>query len=352
MTEPTPTPWTAPAEVRPPRPASGRRALLAHGAWEALLAVAALGLWAYLLISNDSNRLLPNLLAVAGTSGLIACAVALSLRTGTPNLAVGSLAAAASVITAQLLADDRPVAVALLLAVLATAAIGLLTGVAVALLSVPAWAATLATAAIVDAVLLGTTDARLIAATGFDLDSSLWFAVFVLVTLAGGALWLVPGVRAGLSGARGAAAVTGRWAGVRPGLGALVGLAGSGLLAGVAGAALTTRLHASLVPGSGLSLTLGGLAAAALGGVSLFGRRAGVTGTLFAVLLLTAVGQLLALEGVAYWVQALVLGLALLVGLLVTRVIESVGGPLPLAAAPVPADPLPAPTSPVQPGQS
>ncbi|MBV1853567.1 ABC transporter permease subunit [Catellatospora tritici] len=353
MTEPTLTSWTAPAVVRPHQPVSGRRALLAHGVWEAVLAVVAVVLVAFLLISHDSNRLLPNLLAAIGTSGLVASALSLSLRTATPNLSVGSLAVVASVISARLTADGRPFVVALLLAVLATTVIGLVTGVVVALLSVPAWAATLAAAAIADAVVLGTTDAQLVAATGIELAEWLWFALFVLVTLAGGALWLVPAVRAGLGGSRGAAAVTGRWAGLKPGLGALVGLTGSGLLAGVAGAALTTRLHASMSPGTSLSLTISALAVVALGGVSVFGRRGGVTGTLFATVLLVTVGQLLALEATPYWVQALVIGLALLVGLAVTRFIESISGPVPLDSAPAAAQPAPLPASPapVQPGQ-
>jgi hypothetical protein len=65
-----------------------------------------------------------------------------------------------------------------------------------------------------------------------------------------------------------------RGGGLRPGLGAVAGLAGSSLLAGLGGVAQLMRLKISQ-PASAQLLTTMALAAVLLGGVSVFGRRAG-----------------------------------------------------------------------------
>ncbi|GHJ43656.1 hypothetical protein Cs7R123_09980 [Catellatospora sp. TT07R-123] len=344
MSEPTPAPFSPPWPPPPVAPvrSPGRRALLAHGVWEALLAVAALGVTAYVAIGYPSSLALTNLLAIAGTAGLAASAMSLSLRTGTPNLSLGALVVVASTITAQAMTDDTPIVVAALLGVAAATVIGLVSGLVVALLSVPSWAATLGVGAAADAIVLATTEGQMVPATAFDLrEGWVWFVLFVLVTLVGGALWLIPGVRSRLSADRGPARITGGWAGFGPGLGAVVGLTGSGLLAGIVGVAMTARLNSSFPVGSGATLTLGALGVALLGGVSLFGRRGGVTGTLFAALLVTGVGQILLLEGAAFWLQLLLYAVAVLLGAAVTRAIESITGPPPQPPSlPAPADPF------------
>jgi ribose/xylose/arabinose/galactoside ABC-type transport system permease subunit len=301
-------------------------------AWEGLLLVGAVIAVAIVFLGGRHPTVNVFLAALAPI-GLIAAAASLSLRTATPNLAVGALAIVAAAIGVSLTNHGTPLAAAMAVGIVAAAVAGLVLGVITAALSVPAWLVTLGGGAIVEAAVLGSTDAQiLVLRTGTEPPSVLWFALFVVVTLGGGALWLVPGVCTTLSATRDAPA--GPWAGWRAGLGAIAGLAGSGLVAGLAGVAYALRLHSSLVP-SGAQTTLLGFAIALLGGISVFGRIGGVAGVLLATVLVGSVQQILALRAAPSWVLYLVTGLVLLIGLGVSRLIESVGA----GAAPSPPPP-------------
>jgi ribose/xylose/arabinose/galactoside ABC-type transport system permease subunit len=170
-------------------------------------------------------------------------------------------------------------------AVAMAAAVGFVAGLIVGGLSVPAWAVTLAVALLAQAAALGISGEQPGVLHGISsYPATLWLAVFAAVSVGRGALWLVPGVRTALSATR-HAGDPGRWAGLPAGLGALAGLTGSSLLAGVGGVSLVTYLQVSDPSSGGINLTLVALAAVLLGGVSVFGRRAGVFGTVLGVLI-------------------------------------------------------------------
>ncbi|MBB5868403.1 ribose/xylose/arabinose/galactoside ABC-type transport system permease subunit [Allocatelliglobosispora scoriae] len=320
-----PPPPVVPA-TPPPRQGIAGRELIVHIGWEALLAIATLG--AIVLLLNTSSRAgLDTLLSQVAPLGLIGAAMALSLRTGTPNLAVGALAVGAGTIGAELTTEQMPLVGAMAIGVASAVIAALFIGLITAVLSVPTWAVTLGAAALIEAGLLAAFHSKtIVILTEAGGKQPLWFVAFAVLTLAGGAIWLIPGLRRTLSHSRGAVAA-GPWAGFRPGIGAIVGLTGSAFLAGLGGVAFTLRLHASPPPGISGTLTLTALAIALLGGVSVFGRRAGVTGTLFAAVLIGTITQLLALEGFASWSNFLVAGGAILIGLVVSRIIESASGP-------------------------
>jgi ribose/xylose/arabinose/galactoside ABC-type transport system permease subunit len=155
--------------------------------------------------------------------------------------------------------------------------------------------------------------------------TALWYGLFFVLSVGGGALWLVPAVRRPLSAVR-EPGDPARWLGLRTGVGAIVGLTGSSFLAGLAAVPLLMRVQSS-VTGTTADITFA-LAAALLGGVSLFGRRAGVFGTFLAVTILTVVQTLIIYNGFAAWVTILVTGLAALAGVGVSRALESVTGAL------------------------
>ena len=81
----------------------------------------------------------------------------------------------------------------------------------------------------------------------------------------------------------------------------------SGLLAAAAGIFLTARVGGGL-PGSGTDVTLDAIAAVMLGGASFFGGRVSVAGTLFGAIVLTLVGNGLALLHVNGFLNDVVLG--------------------------------------------
>jgi ribose/xylose/arabinose/galactoside ABC-type transport system permease subunit len=267
---------------------------------------------------------LADIIRPVGYLGLIATGFALSLRTGTPNLAVGAIAATTGVIGAHLAAEGSSVWAAMAEGAAIAAGAGLITGLVVAALSVPAWAATLALAALAESAGLGITNGQLIPLhVSSTYPAWQWFAAFAVVSVAGGLLWLVPGVRGALSKTR-SAGEPGRWAGLGPGLGAVIGLAGSSLLAGVGGASMAMYEQAAQPPSDALNLTLFALAATAVGGVSVYGRRAGVLGTVLGVVIMQTVVFLMTLHALSVSWLYCALGGLVVVGLGVNRVLESI----------------------------
>jgi ribose/xylose/arabinose/galactoside ABC-type transport system permease subunit len=258
----------------------------------------------------------------AGYMGLVAVGLAFSLRTGSPNLAIGSILAFSSTLAAYLITEHqwgKPAA--FILAILLATLIGLLLGILVAVLSVPAWAVTLAAVAVIQAIMLSFTRNPLILVRfSGDYPTALWYGLFFVLSVGGGALWLVPGLRRTLGAAR-HSGEPGRWTGPRSGLGAIAGLTGSSFLAGLASIPVLMRLQAS--DSSGANLTTVALAAVLLGGVSVFGRRAGVFGTLLGVTILAIAQTLVAYNNGPFWVTTLIIGLAALLGLGVSRAMET-----------------------------
>ena len=128
----------------------------------------------------------------------------------------------------------------------------------------------------------------------------------------------------------------------------------SSVLAGLAGVllALIGDLPRTNSGGLALNLTTFGLGAALLGGTSAFGRRGGIFGTVLAAALLTVV---LAWADRAHpsWPSGYILGLAIMVGLVATRLVERFGRPVlrPSGEEEESWVRTPAPTSPTTPWQ-
>ena len=291
--------------------------------WEGILLVITVGLVVATLASAPVVHL-DGIISPIGASGLVAAGLALSLRTGTPNLAVGSIAGLAGVVFAHLATDDRWSWWAATIAMVAICAvIGLVTGLIVAGLSVPAWAVTIAATIVLQSAALGISNTGVPLRLTGPYPTALWVTVFAVISIGGGALWLVPALRTALSATRGAGE-PGRWAGLPAGLGAVVGLTGSSALAGVGGVSLAMYYGVGDPENGGISLTLIALAAVLVGGVSIFGRRAGIFGTALGILLVQTVLFLLNLHAVSpYWVEVPIGGL-IVVGLGVSRAIESI----------------------------
>jgi ribose transport system permease protein len=92
----------------------------------------------------------------------------------------------------------------------------------------------------------------------------------------------------------------------------------SGLLAGVAAILLVARVGAA-EPASNTSFLLNSVAAVVLGGVSLFGGRATITGPVMGALLLTALVNGLTLLGLSQFYQPLAVGIVVVLAALLTR---------------------------------
>jgi ribose/xylose/arabinose/galactoside ABC-type transport system permease subunit len=299
-----------------------RDPLSVHLIWEGVLALIAVALLIGMAVMT-SHQTVTNALIEAGYLGLVATGLAFSLRTGSPNLAVGPIVGFSSMLAAYLITEHQwGKGAAFLVAITLATLIGLVLGLIVAVLSVPAWAVTLGAIAVIQAIVLSYAERTIIPVRfGGGYPTAMWYAVFVVVSVGGGALWLVPGIRRPLSVLRNPGDPA-RWTGPRSGLGAVAGLTGSSFLAGLAAVPLVMRLQAADT--NGASLTTVAFAAVLLGGVSVFGRRGGVFGTLLGVTIVAIIQTLVAYNDGPFWVSTLIVGLAALLGLGASRALESV----------------------------
>ncbi|GGK11982.1 hypothetical protein GCM10010124_00770 [Pilimelia terevasa] len=304
----------------------GRDRMRVHLVWEGLLLVALAAVGA-LLYRRDaslfSGAALADLLVTVAGLGLLALAADLSLRAGAVNLAIGPVAVAAGIHVAE--QGDRGTVDALTTAGAAALAGGLVLGLLVGLLHVPGWAAT-AVGALGAFALVASRTAPVLPQGAYRAAPD---AVPLAAAVGTAALLL------GLLGAtRGFRRLIGRYRPVRDpalrrgGAAAVVvalALAGSTALA-AAGGVVLTAFHGTAA-GTEPALRWTGLALgiALLAGVSAYGRRGGVAGTLLATGLVAAVGALVTPPPYLLAAGTLLLGLA------VTRLVERYGRPSPLS---------------------
>lgn len=328
----------------PPR-SSVVRGLLPNLVWEAVLLAGLVGVAVTARAVEPQMFQRGVLWTQIGTLGLLAVGFALSLRTATPNLAVGALSMSGALWFADMINSDMSLYPAMAVAVLLCALIGLALGVIAGLTSVPAWALTLGAAAILQGSLLAVYERQVVPLRDREVilrstDFPIWAVVVVLLSVGGGILFAVPAVRRLLTANRTDGGDPTRFSGRRL-VGALVGLTGSSALAGLAGV-LLTRYAAAAVPTTDALTLTAVLGIALLGGVSVYGRRAGIAGTLLALALFVVVRHWLLLSGSETTALMILAGLTVVVGLLASWLIDLIGRALsPAGAGGDPAGPGP-----------
>jgi hypothetical protein len=311
----------------------GRDRLGVHLGWEVLLLIAAAA-FAYLLwrVSPDALKrpALDQLLLSGASIGLLTLGAGLTLRAGVPNIALGPIALAASLQYAE--QGDQGLARAAVPALVVAAAGGLAVALFVLVLHVPGWAAT--TAAALGVIVYDQLRVAPVKVQG-TLDPTnqafFLFGGFALLAVVGGALGAVSPVR--------------RWFGrMRPvddparrrGAGAalpvVIALVLSSVFAVVAGILMATQAKGPIVPGTGLEWTGIALGLAMVAGTSAYGRRGGIFGTLFAVAAMTLFLEWSARKDLEIALFATA-GCVLAGGLVVTRLVETFGRPLPPTGA-------------------
>jgi ribose transport system permease protein len=252
--------------------------------------------------------------------GVMAVGMTLVILIGGIDLSVGSTLAL-SAMTMGYLGNiaGLPFPLAILLAIVVSAASGTVSGLMVTQLRMPAFIATLAMMSVARGVASIITDGEQI--VGFpgwfsDLAITRHFGFLTVTVGAMGiialATWVFlqfrPGGRALY--AIGGSAEAARLAGVRVQFATVCVYAFCGALAGLAGVILSARLD-SAQPSSGLGYELDTIAAVVIGGASLSGGVGGVGGTVVGVLIIGFLRNGLNLLHVSPFVQQVVIGIVI-----------------------------------------
>jgi ribose transport system permease protein len=271
-----------------------------------------------------TQRNLMNVLRQVSGTGIIAVGMLFVILTSGIDLSVGSISALASVLTAIFL-GSHGVGSSVALVVLAGAACGLLSGVLVAYVRLPAFVMTLAMMTIARGLsliisqgqpIIVDSEISLVAAFGAGFTLGVPNPVLLMV-----AVYLVGGVvlaftRFGrLVKAIGSNSEAVRLSGIRVPRYLLAVYIISGMLSGVAGVISTSRTGVgSATVGVGAELQT--IAAVVIGGASLMGGRGGVINTFIGVVVLGVINNIMNLAGVPGYHQDVVMGVIIVIAVL------------------------------------
>jgi ribose/xylose/arabinose/galactoside ABC-type transport system permease subunit len=305
----------------------GRDRMAVHALWELLLLLGVAAL-VYLLRTAQPAALrgagLQDLFITTTVLGLVTVGMAVSLRAAAPNLALGPVTYAAALFFAS--NSSRGLLPTAGVTVLLALGVGLVIAAVVTLLHVPGWAASLAAGMAVIVWIQRQRDSIEVVSGAYRPASHAmyWLIGVTALSVVGGLLGMFKPIRRAVGRFRPVADPASRRGGAAAMFTALA-ICASTVLAGVAGVLLA--LHSRAVsPTDGLALTGLALGAALLGGTSVFGRRGGIFGTIFAVAIVSVFNTYASAKN---WqlstlaVAAVLLGL----GLVMSRLVETFGRP-------------------------
>ncbi|MET8830634.1 ABC transporter permease [Streptomyces sp. NPDC004610] len=244
------------------------------------------------------------------------------LLTGGIDLSTGANVAMTGVLAAVLMRDGLPWPVAAVLAVGAGLVLGVINGLVIHYVKVPPFIVTFSTQGVAIAVPLIMTGANSVSVgqAGFSWIGQGRIAgvplpVVMLLIAAVVATWFLTRTRLGLHVyAAGGNKPAARLAGVNIPAVTILVYAVSGVCGGIAGLIATSRLMVGF-PATGLGNELFfSIAAAVVGGVSLFGGTGTVPGAMIGAVLIASVSNGLNVLNVSSYWQSLVIGLIILLG--------------------------------------
>lgn len=274
-----------------------------------------------------TERNIFNILDQSVVIGIVAVGMTFVILTGGIDLSVGAVFGLTGIVLAQLL-QTMPIPLAIPLAVLAGAGIGLFSGVLIAVFGLAPFVVTLGVMAIGRSLSFILSGQRSISGLPPNLDSIVYSSFLGIPTnvlflicvylCAWGYLTYTKGGRTiyAIGSNREAA----RAAGLSVMVYSILPYVVSGVLAAVAVTfSLAQVMSADPMAGNGLELDA--IAAVVIGGASLFGGRGSIIGTLLGVLIMVMIRNGLNLMGVSPFWQGTAIGSIIIIALLAERLI-------------------------------
>jgi ribose transport system permease protein len=268
--------------------------------------------------ANPQNLI--NIAKDTSVLAILAIAFMLALRVAELDLSVAEIASLAAVTAGFLIQNKYDPSLAVLAGLGVGAGLGLFNGFCVTSLKVPSLIATLGTAAMAKGLAFAITQGvsfvgrwpveftGLARGALLGVPNLIWF----FLAVAFGAWFLLAQTRLGAHmAATGEAAEAARLAGIRTRRIKRIGLCLSGLLAGLAAVLLAANVS-SAAPNMAGDYFLYSIAAVLLGMTMFQPGTPNVAGTVFAAIVLKALGNGLVLLGAAYYVQDIVLGIIII----------------------------------------
>lgn len=269
-----------------------------------------------------------SLLRQSSINGLIAFGMTCVILTDAIDLSVGSVLALTTALCAGMISSGLPVGLAMLLALVFGAGLGIISGLLVTKGRLQPFIATLITMTVYRGITMIYTDGKPISNLGnsFTLKLigkgnifSIPVPVILLVLLFLGFYFMLNKTTFGRRiYATGSNAKCAKLAGVNIHRTKIIVYGISGLMSALSGLILLSRLN-SAQPTLGSGYELDAIASVALGGTSMSGGRGKIQGTLIGILIIAVLNNGLNILGVSSYYQDVVKGLVILIAVLSDR---------------------------------
>lgn len=268
-----------------------------------------------------------NIVLQAAINATLACGMTFVILTGGIDLSVGSVVAFAGILLGAMLKGGVPLGAALIGCILIGGVCGLINGLLVTRVNLPAFIATLGMMSIARGGALYIADGRAISGFSGQLNfigsgSVLGIPVMILimaVTFAIG-MFILRFTRAGrYIYAIGGNVEATRLSGINTNLYTVLVYVVCGLTAGLAAVLLTARLD-SAQPVAGEGYELDAIAATVIGGTSMSGGEGRLSGTIIGALFIAVLNNGLNLLNVSSYIQQIVIGLVIIFAVTFDRI--------------------------------
>ena len=269
---------------------------------------------------------LMNLLRQTAIYGIVAIGMVFVIISSGIDLSVGSVVGFSGMVTAMALVAGLPIVVAILLAILLSAGIGLINGILVYDGKVPPFIATLGAMAVIRAVIMLVTNARMVSGLPREFINISQATVFGVPMLA--IVWILLTVisylviRKTTFGRSIFAYGSNKEAARLSGINIRKTIYGvyiySAVMCAIAGILLTSRLS-SATPTAGSTYELDAIAAAVVGGASLSGGEGSILGAFLGAIIMSTLRQGGTLIGLNAFVMEIIIGALIVVAVLLDQ---------------------------------